>query len=101
ELTRRHVDFVVKSHVLGADVPAPLPAEMERDPRAIAMYCFSLYGRRATSASFADLRAHRIERPIRADSPLILAIESRDGARATATARSRFISRRRAATSRR
>jgi ankyrin repeat protein len=80
----RHIDFLIKSHVLEAKLPAPILAGLTRDPQVIALYCFSSYGRRALAATFADLRAQRVEKPIRADLPLSIALDGHDRARAAA-----------------
>lgn len=50
----RQVDFLIKSHVLGLEVPHPLPAGFPEDIQQIASYSFARYGRRASFATFGD-----------------------------------------------
>jgi hypothetical protein len=54
-LTRRMVDFLIKSHILGLEVPLPLPPGFSEDPRKIFAFAFNQYGRRASFAVFDDL----------------------------------------------
>jgi hypothetical protein len=80
----RGFDFLVKSHVLGALVPAPIGAAVPRDADLIAKQCFNSWGRRALGAAYADLRAVPVNRPVISDTPLMIAIEARDTRRALA-----------------
>lgn len=50
----RSVDFLIKSHLLGDEVPHPLPPHHPDDPQQIALFSFSQYGRRASFATFED-----------------------------------------------
>lgn len=54
EIAVRVVDYLVKSHVLGREVPHPLPPSLNPDPQAIAVFSFGSYGRRASFATFED-----------------------------------------------
>jgi hypothetical protein len=42
----QQVDFLVKSHVMGLEVPHPLPQSFGKDAKKQAAYSFSAYGRR-------------------------------------------------------
>ncbi len=55
----REVDFLIKSHIFGQEAPHPLPASLRPDPREIALYSFSRYGRRALYGSFEDTTRRR------------------------------------------
>lgn len=51
------VDYLVRSHALGLDVPHPLPpaeAQAAHDVQQMAFLSFSLYGRRGRYGTFAD-----------------------------------------------
>jgi len=48
------VDFLIRSHVFGLAVPHPLPESPGRDPRQLALFSFSQYGRRGWYGTFAD-----------------------------------------------
>jgi len=48
------VDFLIRSHVFGRAVPHPLPESPGRDPRQLALFSFSQYGRRGWYGTFAD-----------------------------------------------
>ena len=50
----RQVDFLIKSHVMGREVPHPLPPDMPEEIETIALYSFSSYGRKASFATFED-----------------------------------------------
>lgn len=54
------VDFLMKSHVLGREVPHPLPASFPEDVRALALYSFGEYGRRARFGTRADTTTIRL-----------------------------------------
>ncbi|MEO5988311.1 MAG: hypothetical protein ABIU54_04290 [Candidatus Eisenbacteria bacterium] len=53
----REVDYLLKSHVLDAMVPHPLPAAMPNNPKQIALFSFSRHGRRGCFATFGDATA--------------------------------------------
>lgn len=50
----RQVDFLIKSHIMGREVPHPLPPDMPEQIETIALYSFSSYGRRAAFATYGD-----------------------------------------------
>jgi hypothetical protein len=50
----RSVDFLIKSHVFGVQVPHPLPPDLETDSMTIAMFSFSSFGRRCAYGSYDD-----------------------------------------------
>lgn len=54
EFAVRQVDFLIKSHLLGAEVPHPLPSGFPEDSDRILIYSFKQYGRHAAYATFAD-----------------------------------------------
>lgn len=60
ELAIRHVDYLVKSHLYNKLSPHPLPQTMEPIERDIALYSFSLYGRRGQFASYEDTTRVRV-----------------------------------------
>ena len=57
EFSRRAVDYLVKSHVLGAGAPHPLPADLPAEPMQVAAYSFSRFGRRCAYGTYADTTA--------------------------------------------
>jgi hypothetical protein len=50
----REVDYLLKSHVLDAMVPHPLPQGLPEDPRQVALFSLSRHGRRGCFATFED-----------------------------------------------
>ena len=54
EFAVRQVDFLIKSHLLEAEVPHPLPPGFPDDTERILIYSFKQYGRHAAYATFAD-----------------------------------------------
>jgi hypothetical protein len=54
EFAVRQVDFLIKSHLLEAEVPHPLPPGFPDDADRILIYSFKQYGRHAAYATFAD-----------------------------------------------
>lgn len=59
EFARRVVDYLIKSHLLRALVPHPLPATLPQEAEKVALLSFSLFGRRCFYGSFADTTALR------------------------------------------
>ena len=50
----RVVDYLIKSHIFGRDVPHPLPADLPKVANQIAAYSFSMFGRRCSFGTYAD-----------------------------------------------
>lgn len=48
------VDFLVKSHIYQREVPHPIPSDLRDDPKVIALFSFSQYGRWASFATYED-----------------------------------------------
>jgi hypothetical protein len=56
-LVVRQVNFLMKSHVYGLQVPHPLPRNLGRDPQRLALHSFSYYGRKGLFGSFDEMSA--------------------------------------------
>ncbi len=69
----RVLDYLLRSHALNAVYPAPLPAGMESDPTAAAMWCMSMFGNRALVATSHRFGRLDPERPLRTHSLLHIA----------------------------
>ncbi|MBI4542843.1 MAG: hypothetical protein HY705_07425 [Gemmatimonadetes bacterium] len=63
EFARRVVDYLIRSHLLGFQVPHPLPADLPAEPEKIAATSFSLFGRRCLYGSYADTTLVRASAP--------------------------------------
>ncbi len=61
DLAVRMVDFLMKSHLYGKEVPHPLPRGLPEDKKTLATYSFSQYGRWASFGSFEDTTKVRVE----------------------------------------
>ncbi len=64
EWTVRAFDYLMRSHALDTPYPVPLPDGMEANPGAVAMWCMSLFGKKALYAT-----PHRLHIKI-PDNPL-------------------------------
>lgn len=53
----RVVDFLVKSLLLGREVPHPLPADLPPTPEQVALFSFHMYGRRCSFGTYVDTMA--------------------------------------------
>jgi len=53
-LACRVVDFLVKSHLLGREVPHPLPADLPPTAEQVALFSFHQFGRRCSFGTYAD-----------------------------------------------
>ena len=53
-LATQQLDYLVKSHLYRWRVPHPLPSDLALEPRAIALYSFSQYGRLCCFGTFDD-----------------------------------------------
>lgn len=62
--TRRAVDFIVRTHALDQDWPAPLHPG-ERSPRTMALECMAVFGRSALVASQEEPASEVPPRPLR------------------------------------
>ena len=54
EFGRRTVDYLVKSHVLGAVALHPLPDTLPADPMQVAVSSFATFGRRCAYGTYVD-----------------------------------------------
>src|SRR5438093_9740874 len=54
EFSRRSVDYLIKSHLLGAVTPHPIPRDVSAEPARIAAFSFSTFGRRCACGTYAD-----------------------------------------------
>jgi hypothetical protein len=79
QLNERIVDFILRSHVLAAPYPAPLPAEMG-PPGQAALWCFSMFGNRASLATMHTIPRQTPEKPLRSHSLLHIAVARGDEA---------------------
>ena len=50
----RVVDYLIRSHLLGMRIPHPLPADLPPEPRAIALFSLSYFGRRCFWGYYGD-----------------------------------------------
>ena len=73
-LTIGVLDYLLRSHALGAEYPAPLPAGVENDPNAAAMWCMSMFGNRASFATPYQVARHDPETPLRTHSLLHIGV---------------------------
>ncbi len=78
EFTVRSFDALLRTHAIGAAWPVPLPAGFEADPYRAAIWCMSLYGRKAAFATAGDPRADGLAGPLRTSSLLHIAVARGD-----------------------
>ncbi len=74
EFTILALDYLLRSHALGTTYPVPLPAGMESDRKAAAMWCMSMFGNRALVATPHRVERHDPDRPLRTHSLLHIAV---------------------------
>jgi len=53
-LAVRQADYLIKSYLCRQEVPNPLPRNFPNDPKQIALYSFSFYGRMSSYATYED-----------------------------------------------
>lgn len=70
ELTIRLVDFLLRTHALDEAWPAPLPPGLDQDPQTAALWCMSMFGRRAVAATPHAVPRRLPRSPLRTHSPL-------------------------------
>jgi hypothetical protein len=74
EFTVRVLDYLLRSHALDTVYPAPLPVGKEKDPRAAAMWCMSMFGNRAFFATPHQVVRCDPDKPLRTQSLLHIAV---------------------------
>ena len=67
----------MRSHALGMEYPAPLPAGVEKDPNAAAMWCMSMFGNRASFATPHPFERREPDTPLRTHSLLHIGVARR------------------------
>ena len=72
--TTRVLDYLLRSHALDTAYPVPLPAGMDSDPHAAAMWCMSMFGNRALVATPHEFVRIDPDRPLRTHSLLHIAV---------------------------
>ena len=73
QFTVRVLDYLLMSHALGTEYPAPLLAGMERKPRAAAEWCMFMFGNRASFATPHQIVRQNPDTPLRTISLLHIA----------------------------
>jgi hypothetical protein len=56
----QQVDYLIKSHLYKLRVPHPLPIVLQNEPKAVALYSFSQYGRICCFGSFESTLSQSI-----------------------------------------
>jgi len=54
------VDYLIRSHLYRLPLPHPLPKSVGQDPRELALFSFSQYGRYGLYGTFADTTRLRL-----------------------------------------
>jgi hypothetical protein len=70
----RVLDYLLRTHALNTVYPAPLPAELEGDSEAAAMWCMSMFGNRALFATPQPFDRSDPDKPLRTYSLLHIAV---------------------------
>jgi hypothetical protein len=78
ELSARVVDFLLQTHVLELDYPAPLPPGMSEAPQSAALWCMSSFGNRASFATEEAFRRVEPTKPLRSHSLLHISVARSD-----------------------
>jgi ankyrin repeat protein len=76
--TVRVLDYLLMSHALGLEYPAPLPAGKEGGPRTAALWCMSMFGNQASFATPHPIARRDPGKPLRTHSSLHIAVALRD-----------------------
>ena len=80
EFTVRTLDYLLRSHALDTVYPTPLPVGMEKNPREAAMWCMSMFGKRAYFATPHQVGRRDPDKPLRSHSMLHIAAARGDAA---------------------
>lgn len=78
EFTVRALDFLLRSHALETEYPAPLPPGIVPDSRAAAEWCMIKFGNRASFATQHQIVYLDPEKPLRTNSLLHIAVARGD-----------------------
>lgn len=73
EFTVRVLDYLLRSHTLDIEYPAPLPADMEWTPQRAAEWCMFRFGNRASFATPHQIVRQDPDTPLRTHSLLHIA----------------------------
>ena len=73
EIIRAIVKFLLISHAIGEDFPAPLPERFSHDPQSSAIWAMGLYGNKACFGTFTPTFGGSTQRPLRSHSLLHIA----------------------------
>jgi hypothetical protein len=76
--TVRVLDYLIRSHALNMQYPAPLPVGIVADPKRAAMWCMSRFGNRALFATPYEVTSPPPEQPLRTFSLLHIAVARGD-----------------------
>jgi hypothetical protein len=59
----QQVDYIIKSHLYSQRVPHPLPASLENDGAAVALYSFEQYGRLCCFGTYKNTVRDQVYKP--------------------------------------
>lgn len=74
EFTESVLSFLIHSHVLNENVPAPIPIELKTDTERAGLWAFSIYGNMAHFGHFEESFIYTTESKLRSHSLLHIAI---------------------------
>lgn len=80
DFSRRAFDFLIRTHALRSEFPAPTLPEWQRSPKDLALACFSVFGRTAHFATSEVIDAAIPTKPLRTISQLHIAVARGDAA---------------------
>ncbi len=80
EWTLRALDYLIRSHALGIEFPAPLPSDFEKSPEMSAMWCMNTFGNLASFATPHRIDAGMPDKPLRTHSLMHIAVARGDTA---------------------
>ncbi len=77
-LTIRVLNYLMRSHALSMDFPAPIPKGMEAEPKSAALWCMSHFGNLALFATPHEVKCDMPAKPLRSYSLLHIAVARGD-----------------------
>ncbi len=78
EFTKAVLNFLLISHSINENVPAPLPKNLEENPRQAGLWAFSMYGNRAHFGTFDETFRPAAASVLRSHSLLHIAVAKFD-----------------------